>query len=79
MVNASASVVEKLFLEGVDQVLACIKLWVTCADSSTKWKREDATRLSGKCFDLSAAYGQLAVHPEDHCVSIIAVPERRGV
>eukprot|EP00971_Amphidinium_carterae_P306744 6095969-Amphidinium_carterae.2 len=38
---------------------------------SSKWKREDAARFSGKGFGLS---GALVEHPEDHCVSIIAVP-----
>eukprot|EP00971_Amphidinium_carterae_P321511 6390812-Amphidinium_carterae.2 len=74
MVNAATTVVEKLSLEGVDQLLASIKLWVSRAESLGVWSKEDATHLCGKCFDLSAAYRQLAVHPDDHKVAIIAVP-----
>ncbi|CAJ1445746.1 unnamed protein product [Effrenium voratum] len=69
-INASTSTFEQIVLEGIDDVGATARMFVTALDGSRL--EHCRSGILGRALDLKAAYKQLARHPDHAWCSIIA-------
>ncbi|CAJ1329922.1 unnamed protein product [Effrenium voratum] len=69
LLNEATATSEKLVLEGLDDIVALARFWLSVSES----KGQPFPDLKGRCLDLKAAYKQLARSPEHAWASVIAV------
>jgi len=80
MVNDAFGAEEKISLLSIDHVVAWSRAWASAGELWACWLHEGWclatwTDLVGRVADLKGAYKQVAVHPANASVSIVAVQE----